>query len=267
MSDFYVGWSDVNPKQSIRASGKFLFASGGLMLVIVALFAFNEKQFINSSFSYGNQMVAKGELIRSPITAIIAEIDGTEEIIPLIGFGKHGPRMALEDMDPNAVYEIEISGTYIEYAGKKCLELTDGKESILSAKKIRGSDPKPVFVNTKRVKGEIVDPKCFFGVMNPAYGKIHKSCAIRCISGQIPPVLAIRQGGSFADFYFLNNAGGEMLTTELLSLVGRPIQIRGDVYQFKNWKIIRFDPEMHAFRNPEWLDKQIAQCGRYSITK
>ena len=41
------------------------------------------------------------------------------------------------------------------------------------------------------VKGEIVDPKCFFGVMKPGEGKPHKDCAIRCILGGIPPVLKV----------------------------------------------------------------------------
>src|SRR5690606_3083584 len=43
-----------------------------------------------------------------------------------------------------------------------------------------------------RLVGEIVDSKCFLGVMNPGNLKTHKSCAIRCISGGIPPVLLVR---------------------------------------------------------------------------
>lgn len=39
------------------------------------------------------------------------------------------------------------------------------------------------------LEDEIIDPKCYFGVI-PGKGKIHRSCAIRCISDGIPPVLA-----------------------------------------------------------------------------
>ena len=41
--------------------------------------------------------------------------------------------------------------------------------------------------------GEIVDSKCFLGVMNPGRSAPHRACAVRCISGGIPPVLLVRQ--------------------------------------------------------------------------
>ena len=41
--------------------------------------------------------------------------------------------------------------------------------------------------------GEIVDAKCFLGVMNPGQLTPHRACAIRCISGGVPPVLLVRQ--------------------------------------------------------------------------
>ena len=40
--------------------------------------------------------------------------------------------------------------------------------------------------------GEIVDSKCFLGVMNPGRLTPHRACAIRCISGGVPPVLLVR---------------------------------------------------------------------------
>ena len=40
--------------------------------------------------------------------------------------------------------------------------------------------------------GEIVDSKCYYGVMNPGNLKPHRGCAVRCISGGIPPVLLVR---------------------------------------------------------------------------
>jgi len=40
--------------------------------------------------------------------------------------------------------------------------------------------------------GEIVDSKCL-GVMTPGQLTTHRACAIRCISGGIPPVLHVRQ--------------------------------------------------------------------------
>lgn len=45
------------------------------------------------------------------------------------------------------------------------------------------------------LKGEIVDSKCYLGVMNPGNLKAHRACAINCIQGGVPPVLLVRDGG------------------------------------------------------------------------
>jgi hypothetical protein len=37
--------------------------------------------------------------------------------------------------------------------------------------------------------GEIVDTKCFLGVMNPGEGKVPRECAALCLSGGIPRAL------------------------------------------------------------------------------
>jgi hypothetical protein len=42
------------------------------------------------------------------------------------------------------------------------------------------------------VRGEIVDSKCFLGVMVPGSGKTHKDCASLCLRGGIPPALYVR---------------------------------------------------------------------------
>jgi hypothetical protein len=50
-----------------------------------------------------------------------------------------------------------------------------------------------VSLGTQTLIGEIVDSKCYLGVMNPGALIPHRACAIRCISGGIPPVLLVRQ--------------------------------------------------------------------------
>ena len=47
------------------------------------------------------------------------------------------------------------------------------------------------------VSGEIVDSKCFLGVMVPGAGKTHKECASLCLRGGIPPA-PVRAGSSRA---------------------------------------------------------------------
>ena len=43
-------------------------------------------------------------------------------------------------------------------------------------------------LDTFTLIGEIVDSKRYLGVMNPGNGKVHRDCAVRCLSGGIPPI-------------------------------------------------------------------------------
>ena len=86
----------------------------------------------------------------------------------------------------------------------------------------------------KSFVGEIVDPKCYFGVMKPGEGKPHRSCAIRCIAGGIPPVFAIKNADS--DFVILT---GENINEEIIPLVGDAVQLEGEVIEVADWKIMK----------------------------
>lgn len=59
--------------------------------------------------------------------------------------------------------------------------------------------------------GELVDTKCYFGVMRPATGKVHRACAVRCLSGGVPPGLLIRDSQDGARVILLTGAGGTPL--------------------------------------------------------
>jgi len=56
------------------------------------------------------------------------------------------------------------------------------------------SNTSPVVEHLGQVEleGELVDTKCWLGVMRPATGKVHRACAARCLSGGVPPGLLIR---------------------------------------------------------------------------
>jgi len=62
-------------------------------------------------------------------------------------------------------------------------------EWIQAAEKNFGDDsPLPsTSLGTQTLVGEIVDSKCFLGVMNPGQLTTHRACAIRCISGGVRP--------------------------------------------------------------------------------
>ena len=73
-----------------------------------------------------------------------------------------------------------------------------------------------------QLTGEIVDSKCYFGVMNPGAGKVHRDCAVRCISGGIPPAFLVRDAGGNLVTLLLAN-----WKRELLEHIAEPVTIHG----------------------------------------
>jgi hypothetical protein len=69
--------------------------------------------------------------------------------------------------------------------------------------------------------GEIVDSKCYLGVMNPGAGKVHRDCAARCIAGGIPPAFIAKDSDGVSKTLVLSNAG------DVTQFVAEPVEIRG----------------------------------------
>jgi hypothetical protein len=93
------------------------------------------------------------------------------------------------------------------------------------------------------LKGEIIDPKCFFGVMKPGFGKIHRSCATRCLSGGIPPVLVTIDDTGVQEYYILTDESGNRIDGEILQMVGKPSEISGELYKTGTWYQLRVSSE------------------------
>ena len=254
MSDFYIGWGKGTEK-SKRVTRSFFLSFLIIAIAVLFLFVQLEKPFADSAFAYGMQTEIEGQLIESPAIAIRTQTEVGYEIIPLVGFGKMGPERALTSLLGKGRYRVKLMGTLIQYKGNKLFELTNGSASVLSYEKTGSPEMVGSTGSFMKVMGEIVDPKCFFGVMKPGYGKVHKSCAIRCISGQIPPILAIKENGEFNDYYFLTNLKGEAIKSDLMKYVGLNVNVEGKVYQVDNWKSIQL-----AGFSLESLDNGITIC-------
>ena len=78
-----------------------------------------------------------------------------------------------------------------------------------------------------RLQGEIVDSKCYLGVMNPGSGKVHRDCAARCISGGIPAALLVRDAAGRATTVLLANDEGTPMGRSILDYVAEPVVVSG----------------------------------------
>jgi hypothetical protein len=99
-----------------------------------------------------------------------------------------------------------------------------------------------VSLGQQTLVGEIVDSKCYLGVMNPGALIPHRACAIRCISGGVPPVLLVLQSNAPALCFLLVSRDGKPVNKQVLNLVAEPVQITGEVERQGDLLILRSDP-------------------------
>jgi hypothetical protein len=87
----------------------------------------------------------------------------------------------------------------------------------------------PELLGDFTLSGEIVDSKCWTGVMNPGEGKTHLDCAVRCLSGGLTPMLVVRDSAGHERHLVLTDDHGGPMPRTLLPAVGRPVSVSGSV--------------------------------------
>lgn len=95
------------------------------------------------------------------------------------------------------------------------------------------------------LKGEIVDSKCYLGVMNPGSLTPHRGCAVRCISGGIPPILLVRQEKGPPLYFLLVSSDGSPVNKQVLDMVAAPVEITGNIVRQGELSILRADPSTY----------------------
>ena len=142
-------------------------------------------------------------------------------------------------------YQVELRGTTIEFDGKIWLELTRESDALLTFEKLEepAKSIEGVESETRIIHGEIVDPKCFFGVMKPGFGKVHLSCAVRCISGGVPPILVSANEKGEREYYFITDENGDPVNDLILPFVGIPVRLSGLVKNVGSWKVLEMNTQ------------------------
>ena len=268
--EFYIGWQEQAPSTFKGARKRFFAAALIGMILFGAVYLLIERPFIASTFDFGNLTELEGNIVTYPVFGLKTTINDVPVTVPLVGFGKFDALPVLEKIRsdigkaPLENVTVKLRGTLIQYKDRTWMELTEGDASIVELTVAEKSFQRMITDQGQRtVFGEIVDPKCFFGVMNPAYGKIHRSCAIRCISGGIPPLLATRKkNGQFDDYYFLVDRNGQPVNKAVLSYIGTPVSLSGKVQQLEDWKVITIDPGQLTSSVQLKLDQNFAYCLR-----
>jgi len=244
--EFYVPYIEgslgVKTKKILKR-----FAVVVILLIIASslLFSFSQKLFKNSTFEFSSVTKITGIFHENPYPMLRVEVaKNTFKNILLLGFGKSSANPFLEKLQ----YEVKnlngktlsIEGNLIYYNGKTLIQITDDeKVTLVNNSKVK--IPSKETISEMTLQGEIIDPKCYFGVMKPGKGKIHRSCAVLCISGGIPPVLATTDNNNISQYYLLTDLEGNPINEAILPFIGKPSEITGSVEKMDDWFLIKIN--------------------------
>jgi hypothetical protein len=238
--DLYVGYLPAAPPRVARFVRRLVPMLVVVAAVVAALLAVLQAPFDSGTFEFGTTRAVEGTLLERPYPMLVDEEAARGAL--LVREGKHGAARDAAGLDGRRVH---LEATRIESPLGSMLELVPGTLEPAGAQADLSS-PADQLLGHVEVIGEIVDSKCFLGVMKPGKGKPHRACAARCLSGGIPPQLLVVSAEGASRLLLLADAqGGPLASESFLDLVGEPVIATGMVERRTGLLVLRLD---HALR-------------------
>lgn len=262
MSDeFYIGYMPEAPgaiaRRVVFLVAIFFVVAGVVGYALVG----SQKPFSDAVFEFGIVKDYEGLVLVDPYPSLIVPRAGAEDDAAngdragysrylLTVFGKFGAEPVVRDYDGQPV---AMKGELIRRDGKSMVQIVDGSIQVLEGdrgERIRTSladarEIPPEDFGEWTLQGEIVDSKCFLGVMKPGNLKPHRSCAARCISGGVPPILLVRDQDGNAETFLLVSRRGDPVNEHVLPLIAEPVEITGAVERRGDLWVLKSDPETY----------------------
>ena len=246
MNDFYIGYLPKAPEGLGRFLGRVIGALGVLAIGVALLLVMKQMRFANSVFEYGKMRGFEGTIAAAPYPSLLVERPGMAgqqskySRYLLVAPGKHGADDLVAGFDGK---KVRVQGQLVYREGGTMIEITPRSIALLDTVP---ADQEPTRnLGAMTVSGEIVDSKCYLGVMNPGQGKVHRDCAARCLSGGVPPIFVTNNG----DQFLLVDPEGHALGHDALrKFVAEPITIHGELLQRGESRLLAIDPR--ALQHP-----------------
>src|SRR5882724_8003740 len=249
MNDFYIGYLPKAPEGLARFLRRVIGALGVLAISIALVLIIGQKPFANSVFEYGKVRGFEGTIATAPYPSLLVERPGMAgqqskySRYFLVAPGKHGADDLVAGFDGK---KVRVQGQLIYREGGTMVEITPGSITLLDTAPANQESTRNLGAVT--VTGEIVDSKCYLGVMNPGQGKVHRDCAARCLSGGIPPIFVTTDGRE--QFLLVGPDGRALGRDALREFIAEPIQIQGELMKTGSTQLLKVDPSaLHHTRD------------------
>src|SRR5882724_4705897 len=244
MNDFYVGYLPKAPIALARFVRKAVIGLGLLAVTVALLLVHGQMPFANSAFEYGKVRSFEGTLVTDPYPTLLVarpgqtnQQEGYSQFL-LVAPGKHGAGDLVAGL---AGKRVRLQGQLIYRDGKTMVEIMPG--SITSVESRPPIQLASHDLGAVTVTGEIVDSKCYLGVMNPGSGKVHRDCAARCLSGGVPTLFATNEfRGEPAVLQLADSSQKPLPKATFLDHVGPPVRLKGTVVENGDTLIFEIDP-------------------------
>jgi hypothetical protein len=206
-SDFYVNYLPV-PPGLIRFLRRLAIAAAVAAFGVAVAVAVVQRPLPSGAFEYGVERPFEGILYERPVPVLrLTEADRVSSLV-VVGLGKHGLPAVARGADG---CEVRFSGSLVVREQMTMVEVDDPAAFEIGDCSAATIERGIRTVGSMTVVGELVDTKCYFGVMKPATGKVHRACAIRCLSGGVPPGILLRTDGDDGVVLLLAGPVGEAL--------------------------------------------------------
>jgi len=240
--EFFVGYAPPMPPRLARFVKRAVLTLGCSIFAWAFVVAAGHVPLEGGTFEFGHAKRVSGTIVEKPYPVLQPdEVDRT--VAPwllLVAPGKHCADALVRGLNGQ---HVTFTGTRIQRGPHSMIEVEPAslvaQTSEPSAAEVSVAPLSGVQVD---MTGEIVDSKCFLGVMVPGSGKTHKECASLCLRGGIPPALGVHDRSGHSSLLLLTGASGEPIGARALQLAGEAVSMTGSVYRRGGWLILRTDP-------------------------
>lgn len=251
--EFYIGWMPAAPNGYAKHVFKVVFILAALVTIAGIILALQQKRFSTSSFEFGQLTEIKGIYRQFPVPSLKVTTQqdafghSSYITIPLVGYGKFGAEGTIAELEKGKNIsldnkEVTFRGTLLYSDGKTLLQIDRNDNPLVNVTTANAAmEPDSKELGTVHLTGEILDPKCYFGVMKPGSGKPHRDCAVRCIAGGMSPVFYVRNDKGDANYYLILDKIGKKMNDELKDYIADPVSIEARAVQYDDWVILYVD--------------------------
>ena len=151
------------------------------------------------------------------------------ESVLLVRQGKQSATSLAGDLDGRTV---SATGALISRGGWTMLEVSSEESFATTGETDSTSIKDRLAVESLgeiTLSGEIVDSKCFLGVMKPGSGAIHRPCAEVCLLGGIPAMLVAKADDDLKYGYLLVQPDGSPASIMVSKLGAQTVAISGEL--------------------------------------